>query len=259
MWPHSVIEISLEVIAILFFVAIVAGFIDSIAGGGGLIALPAMLIAGVPPLMALGTNKLQSQFGAASATIAYARKGHVNLKEQMPMALLACLGGACGAVIAGYMPTHILRVIMPFMLVAIALYFAFKPNISDVDSARRISPMQFALMFVPLIGLYDGVFGPGAGSFYMLGFVGLAGYGMLKATAHTKLLNLGSNVGSFLIFAMTGAIFWKLGLAMGIGQFIGAQIGSNFAMKKGAKLIRPLLIVSCLAMASKLIYDVINS
>lgn len=251
-------EITFEIIAILFIVAIAAGFIDSIAGGGGLITVPAMLIAGIPPLAALGTNKLQSQFGSASATIAYARKGHVNLREQLPMALIACLGGAVGAIIAGYVPTHILRVIMPVMLVAIAIYFAFKPNISDIDSQQRVTPFLFALTFVPLIGLYDGVFGPGAGSFYMLGFVALAGFGMLKATAHTKLLNFGSNVGGFIVFALTGAVLWKLGLIMGLGQFIGAQLGSGFAMKKGAKLIRPLLIISCLAMASKLIFDALS-
>ena len=254
----ALIELSFEIFTILFFVALAAGFIDSIAGGGGLITVPAMLIAGIPPLSVLGTNKLQSQFGSASATIAYARKGHVNLVEQLPMALLACLGGAIGAIIAGYVPTNILRIIMPIMLVAIAIYFAFKPNLSDVDRQRRISPFLFTLTFVPLIGLYDGVFGPGAGSFYMLGFVALAGFGMLKATAHTKLLNFGSNVGGFAVFALTGAVLWKLGLVMGLGQFIGAQLGSGFAMRKGSSLIRPLLITSCIAMAAKLIYDALT-
>jgi uncharacterized membrane protein YfcA len=248
-------DMTIDLFAILFLVAFAAGFIDSIAGGGGLIAVPAMLIAGIPPLETLGTSKLQAQFGSASATIAYARKGHVNLKEQLPMALLACLGGGIGALIAGYVPTHILRIVMPVLLVAIAIYFAFKPNISDVDSKRRITPFLFALTLVPCIGFYDGLFGPGAGSFYMLGFVALAGFGMLKATAHTKFLNFGSNFGAFLVFTLSGAVMWKLGLLMGVGQFIGAQLGSSFAMRKGATLIRPLLIISCVAMASKLIID----
>lgn len=250
-------EITYDIIIILFFVAIFAGFIDSIAGGGGLICVPAMLIAGIAPLEVLGTNKLQSQFGSASATIAYARKGHVNIKEQFPMAALACAGGAIGAFVAGYVPSEVLRIIMPFMLVAIALYFAFKPNLSDQDSHRRISTFLFTITIVPLIGFYDGVFGPGAGSFYMLGFVALAGFGMLKATAHTKLLNFGSNVGGFVVFAITGSILWKLGIAMGIGQFIGAQIGSRLAMRNGIKIIRPLLIISCLCMAGRLLWDII--
>jgi uncharacterized membrane protein YfcA len=144
---------------------------------------------------------------------------------------------------------------MPFLLIAIALYFAFKPQLSDTDSHRRITPFVFGLTAAPLVGFYDGVFGPGAGSFYMLSFVALAGFGMLKATAHTKLLNLGSNFGGFVVFAAGGAVLWKLGLAMGVGQFVGAQIGSRFAMKNGAKIIRPLLVLSCLAMATKLLAD----
>lgn len=248
-------DIAFQLFFILFAVAIFAGFVDSIAGGGGLIVLPAMLIMGIPPLEALGTNKLQAQFGSASATIAYARKGHVDLKAQLPMALMAMIGGILGAIIASYVPAEVLRAIMPFLLVAIALYFAFKPNLSDIDSHRRVTPFLFGLTVVPLIGFYDGVFGPGAGSFYMLAFVGLAGFGMLKATAHTKLLNFGSNFGSFLVFTVNGAILWKLGLVMGFGQFLGAQLGSKLAMRNGAKIIRPLLVISCLAMATRLIAD----
>nr|WP_236771121.1 TSUP family transporter [Agrobacterium tumefaciens] len=251
----SVQDIALNVFIVLFCVAIFAGFIDSIAGGGGLITIPAMLIMGIAPLDTLGTNKLQSQFGSASATLAYARRGHVDLKEQLPMGLMAMLGGMLGAVTAAFVPADLLRTIMPFLLIAIALYFAFKPQLSDIDSHRRITPFVFGLTVAPLVGFYDGVFGPGAGSFYMLAFVALAGFGMLKATAHTKLLNLGSNFGGFVVFAIGGAVLWKLGLAMGVGQFIGAQIGSRFAMKNGAKIIRPLLVLSCLAMATKLLVD----
>ncbi|NTJ42543.1 TSUP family transporter [Agrobacterium larrymoorei] len=248
-------DVAFQLLIILFFVAIFAGFVDSIAGGGGLIVIPAMLILGIPPLEALGTNKLQAQFGSASATIAYARRGHVDLKQQFPMAFMAFLGGILGALAASFVPSDILRAIMPFLLVAIAVYFAFKPNISDIDSHRRITPLLFGLTVVPLIGFYDGIFGPGAGSFYMLAFVSLAGFGMLKATAHTKLLNFGSNFGGFLVFTFTGAILWKLGLVMGLGQFLGAQAGSRLAMKNGAKIIRPLLVLSCLAMATKLLLD----
>ncbi len=158
-------DVALQLFIILFFVAVFAGFVDSIAGGGGLIVLPAMLIMGIPPLEALGTNKLQAQFGSASATIAYARKGHVDLKTQFPMALMALVGGMAGAFTASFVPADVLRAIMPFLLVAIAVYFAFKPNLSDIDSQRRITPLLFGLTVVPLIGFYDGVFGPGAGSF----------------------------------------------------------------------------------------------
>jgi uncharacterized protein len=251
-------DIALQTFLLLFVTAVAAGFVDSIAGGGGLITIPAMLIAGIPPLETLGTNKLQSQFGALSATIAYARRGHVTLGQQLPMALMAALGGAIGALIATVVPGDVLRIIMPFLLVAIALYFALKPNLSDLDSHQRMTPLVFGLTLVPLIGLYDGIFGPGTGSFFMLAFVALAGFGMLKATAHTKLLNLGSNIGAFIVFIFSGAILWKLGLVMGLGQFIGAQAGSRLAMRNGAAIIKPLLIFSCLAMAMRLLADPAN-
>ncbi|MDE1158397.1 MAG: TSUP family transporter [Neorhizobium sp.] len=248
-------DVAFHLLALLFFAAIFAGFVDSIAGGGGLITIPVLLLAGIPPLESIATNKLQSQFGSASATIAYARKGHVNLRKQLPMALMGLIGGAVGALLASLVPASVLAAAIPFVLVAIAIFFAVKPNLNDTDSHRRVTPFVFGLVVVPLVGLYDGLFGPGAGSFYMLGFVLLAGFGMLKATAHTKLINLGSNFGSFLVFAATGSILWKVGLVMGVGQFIGAQIGSGLAMRNGARLIKPLLIVSCLALAIKLMAD----
>nr|WP_250810574.1 TSUP family transporter [Neorhizobium tomejilense] len=248
-------DLAFQLLFLLFLAAIFAGFVDSIAGGGGLITIPVMLIAGIPPLESLATNKLQSQFGSASATIAYARRGHVNLRSQLPMAAMSMVGGAVGAALASLVPAGWLAAAIPFLLIAIALFFAIKPNLNDIDSHRRVTPFVFGVTIVPLVGLYDGIFGPGAGSFYMLGFVLLAGFGMLKATAHTKLINLGSNFGSFLVFAATGSVLWKIGLIMGVGQFLGAQVGSRLAMKNGAKLIKPLLVISCLALAVKLIAD----
>jgi uncharacterized membrane protein YfcA len=248
-------DIAFQLLFLLFLAAIFAGFVDSIAGGGGLITIPVLLIAGIPPLESIATNKLQSQFGSASATIAYARKGHVKLKEQLPMAVMAALGGAIGALLAAIVPAEFLTTAIPFLLVAIAIFFALKPNLGDLESHRRVTPFVFGLTAVPIVGLYDGVFGPGAGSFYMLGFVLLAGFGLLKATAHTKLINLGSNFGSFLVFAASGSVLWKIGLMMGVGQFIGAQIGSRLAMRNGAKIIKPLLVISCIALAAKLIAD----
>ncbi len=248
-------DLAFHLLVLLFAAACIAGFVDSIAGGGGLITIPVMLIVGIPPLEAIATNKLQGQFGVASATLAYARKGHVDLRKQLPMALMATLGGILGAFLASVVPAAALAAAIPFLLIGIALFFALKPNLSDLDSHQRVTPFVFGLTIVPLVGLYDGVFGPGAGSFYMLAFVLLAGFGLLKATAHTKLLNLGSNFGSFLVFAVTGSILWKVGLVMGAGQVLGAQLGSRVAMRGGARIIKPLLVVSCLALALKLMSD----
>src|ERR1700754_2271484 len=119
-------DITLHLLLLLFASAFFAGFVDSIAGGGGLITVPAMLIAGIPPLQTLGTNKVQSIFGAGSATLAYARKAHVQLREQLPMALMAVAGGACGAALATIMPSQVLATIMPVLLLAIAIFFAVK-------------------------------------------------------------------------------------------------------------------------------------
>nr|WP_291160601.1 TSUP family transporter [Ensifer sp. SSB1] len=248
-------DLAFHLLAFLFVAAFIAGFIDSIAGGGGMITIPAMLIAGIPPLQTLGTNKLQGLFGSGSASLSYARRGHVNLKEQLPMALMSGLGSVFGALLATVVPGDVLKAVLPFLLIAIALYFGLKPNMGDVDQHRRITPFVFTLTLVPLIGFYDGVFGPGTGSFFMLGFVTLAGFGVLKATAHTKFLNFGSNIGAFGVFLFFGAILWKVGLMMGVGQFLGAQVGSRYAMAKGAKIIKPLLVIVSIALAIRLLAD----
>jgi len=248
-------EFAPDILALLVLAAFAAGFVDSIAGGGGLITIPALLLAGAPPVHALGTNKLQGMFGAASATWSYARNGHVRLGAQALPALLAFLGSILGALTATILPGKIFGAVLPALLVAIALYFLFRPGLDDIDRAERMRPALFGVTFVPLIGFYDGLFGPGTGSFFMLAFVALAGFGLLKATAHTKLLNLASNVGGLVLFAFAGAVFWKAGLVMGAAQFAGAQLGSRVAMKGGARVIKPLLVIVCLALAVKLVSD----
>ncbi|PZO77802.1 MAG: hypothetical protein DI629_13555 [Mesorhizobium amorphae] len=249
------LDLSLEMMLLLAAAAFAAGFIDAIAGGGGLVTVPVLLIAGLPPVEALGTNKLQGLFGSGSATLAYARKGHVRPGEQWLSALLAFAGAVGGAWVATVLPGDFLRLLLPVMLVGIALYFAFKRNLNDEDRARRISPALFTATVPLVIGAYDGVFGPGTGSFMMLAFVSLAGYGMLKATAHTKLLNFASNLGGLAAFAVVGAVWWKLGLAMGAAQFLGAQLGARFAVRGGARVIRPLLVGVCVLLAIKLLVD----
>lgn len=246
---------ALAVFLVLIAAAFLAGFVDSIAGGGGLITVPALLLAGLPPITALGTNKLQSLFGSGSATLSYARGGHVDLTTQLPAAGLSFAGAVAGAYLASVLPAEALRLALPVMLVAIAIYFLIRKDLNDEDRHRRISPLAFTMTLVPAIGFYDGVFGPGTGSFFMLAFVTLAGYGMLKATAHTKLLNFASNVGGFAAFAVLGAVAWKIGIAMGMAQFLGAQFGSRLAMRRGARLIRPLLVATCVALAVRLFAD----
>lgn len=248
-------ELTEFTIIILVLAAFVAGYIDSIAGGGGLIAIPALLVAGLPPLAALGTGKLQALFGSGMAAISYARGGHLNLVKLAPLALVAFAGSICGALLATMLPREFLNTVMPVALIGIALYFALKPNLSDIETTARLPFWFFAAGVVPAIGFYDGIFGPGAGSFYMIAYVALAGYGLLRATAHTKLLNFASNVGGFVVFAIGGTVLWKVGLLMGAAQIAGAWFGSRTAMKRGSKIIKPLLIITCLAMAIRLLLD----
>jgi uncharacterized protein len=247
-------EVTLHLAALLILAAFVAGFVDSIAGGGGLITVPALLLAGANPLEALGTNKVQGSFGAATAALAYARAGHVDLRAQLPTALLAFAAGVAGAMLASVLPTETLRNLLPVVLIAIALFFAFKPGLTDTDRTARLSPLAFTALMVPLIGTYDGLVGPGAGAFYMIGFVMLAGYGVLKATAHTKLLNFASNLGGLVAFAATGSPWWITGIAMGLAQVAGAALGARLAMRIGARLIKPLLVATSTLLALRLLW-----
>ena len=247
------IEGSLEII--LIAVAFIAGAIDAIAGGGGLIVMPALLLSGMPVVTALGTSKLQAVFGSASATLHYARKGLVDLRTQWKAALLCAVLAFFGAKLVAFLPKEILTIALPIILILVALFFAFAPRLSDDDKTARMKPVAFAMLIAPMIGFYDGIFGPGAGTFYMLGFVGLAGYGLTRATAHTKLLNLSSNIGALIAFMLLGAVDYKLGLMMGVAQFLGARLGAGMAVKNGAKLIRPLLVVTSIVLAIKLIIN----
>jgi uncharacterized membrane protein YfcA len=138
------------------------------------------------------------------------------------------------------------------------IYFALSPKLSDEDAKARTTPLVFALTVGFGVGFYDGIFGPGTGSFFLLGFVLLLGYGVVRATAHTKLLNFTSNVAALLLFILSGKVVWSLGLAMGLGQFAGAQLGSRLAIREGARIVRPLLVLVCLAMAIRLLFDPAN-
>lgn len=247
-------EVTADLALILILAAFVAGFVDSIAGGGGLITLPVLLLAGASPLQALATNKVQGSFGAATAAVTYARAGHVDLRRQLPAAAIAFLAGVAGALLARSIPLDTLRVGLPVILIAIAVFFALKPGLTDADRTARISPLLFTTAIVPLIGAYDGLIGPGAGAFYMIGFVMLAGHGVLKATAHTKLLNSASNIGGLLAFALTGAPWWYIGIAMGLAQVGGAMLGARLAMRIGARLIKPLLAVTSTLLALRLLW-----
>jgi uncharacterized protein len=239
--------------AALTGVAALAGFIDSIAGGGGLIMIPALLFAGVPPLHALGTNKLQSVFGTGVALRNYWRSGLIEWRPNR-LTMLAVLAGAVGgALVVQHIHARILNLIVPALLVAAALYVLLSPRMTDEDAHHRVRSAGYAPVGAA-IGFYDGFFGPGAGTFYSTSLVALRGYGLTKATALTKLFNMTSAVASLVLFAIGGHLLWLLGLWMAVGAMAGGWLGSHFALRFGARLIRPLLVLISLSLTTRLLW-----
>ncbi len=248
-------EVSLEILAILFFVAGAAGFIDAMAGGGGLITLPALLAAGVPPTNALATNKLQSSFGSFSASLYFVRNGIVSLREMRLAILCTFIGAATGAVLVQQFDTSFLTSLIPILLVGISLYFLFAPQTKADSDKKPLSQAAFAFSVGSCVGFYDGFFGPGTGSIFTVCFIVLGHFTIVEATARTKILNFTSNIAALLFFVIGGLPIWKLGLTMAVGQFIGARLGAKVVVTKGHKWIRPLVILMSLLMASKLLWE----
>lgn len=242
-------------VAGLFAVGILAGFIDSIAGGGGLLTVPALLTAGFSPAQSLATNKLQSMGGSFSASLYFVRSGVVDLASQKRNILLTFIGSLSGALLVQHMDAGILRQILPLLVMGIGLYFLLMPRIGQEDRQHRLSGWPYALVAGGCVGFYDGFFGPGAGSFYALAFVTLAGYNLAKATAHAKVLNFTSNVGGLLLFMLGGKVVWGTGLVMLCGQVIGARLGAGMVLSKGQTLIRPMIVIVSALMSAKLLYD----
>ncbi|WP_421870647.1 TSUP family transporter [Motiliproteus sp.] len=247
------LELSLELILLLFAAGALAGFVDAIAGGGGMIALPALLFAGLTPAQALATNKLQGSFGTLSASWYFVRRGLVDLRAIAYMIGCTFVGSALGTLLVQQLDPSFLTGAIPVLLILIALYFGFSPRLGEEDVQQRISERAFALTIGFGIGFYDGFFGPGTGSFFALGFVSLLGFGLTKATAHTKVLNLTSNLASLLFFVAGGQVVWTLGLVMALGQLIGGRLGAHLVVLKGAGLIRPLVVLICVLMSLKLL------
>lgn len=248
-------ELELYNLGALALCALVAGFIDAIAGGGGLLTLPALLAVGLPPAQALGTNKLQSVFGSFSATWYFARRGYLDVAALRGTLALTFVGSALGTLLVQSIDAGALARLIPFLLVGFALYFLNSRRVGDLDSQRRIGTLAFACTVGIGVGFYDGFFGPGTGAFFAIGFVALAGFNLIKATAHSKLLNFTSNCGSLLCFALGGKLVWSLGLPMALGQIVGARLGSRLVISRGSQLIKPLIVCTSLAMSAKLLWQ----
>lgn len=250
-------EVAPDILALLAAVAFVAGAIDAMAGGGGLLTIPALLAAGIPPVSALATNKLQSAFGTASAFAAYARAGHVDPRRFAMPAAGAFAGSAGGAAAVQHVDPSFLAALVPVLLVLMGFYFLLAPPMSDVDRHARLGPRGLTII-VTLIGFYDGFFGPGTGSFLTTALVALGGLGLVRAIANTKLLNLATNIAALLAMVAGGQLLWALGIAMAIANVAGNQLGAYLAIRFNGRGVRPLLVVLSLALTLKLLADPAN-
>jgi len=250
-------EFGIEVVALLMAVAFVAGVIDALAGGGGLLTIPALMAAGIAPVAAIATNKLQSSFGTASAVYAFARKGRIDFRRFRKPALAAFAGSALGAWTLQRVSPAFLSGLIPLLLIAMVVYFALAPKASEEDRHSRLGPAAL-IGFVAAIGFYDGFFGPGTGAFLTTALVALFGMGLVSATAHTKFLNLSSNVAALIALILGGKVLWTLGLLMALSSVLGGQLGAHLALRVGAKVIRPLLLVMSSLLTAKLLSDPAN-
>jgi len=230
-------------LGLLFLAGGMAGFVDSIAGGGGIITLPALLAAGVPPHQALATNKLQSSFGSFTATLNYARLGLMNPKELLIGVFFTFVGAATGATVVQWFPANRLESLIIVMLIVIFIYTALTPKLGLEPKPHKIPHTLFYTVAGLLIGFYDGFFGPGTGSFWTMALVLLLGLDLKAATAQTKLFNFTSNIVSLGVFLYAGLVLWTVGVVMGVGQIAGAFLGSTLVHKREVKFIRVFFLI----------------
>jgi uncharacterized membrane protein YfcA len=239
----------------LILAAFFAGLIDAVAGGGGLITVPVLMSIGLPPQVALGTNKLQASFGSGSAMLHFLKSGTVRLQECVSGIIWTAVGAAGGVMAIQHMDAVFLKQLVPWLLITIALYTLFTPQLGAEDIHAKLSQQVFYPLCGLSIGFYDGFFGPGTGSFWAMAFVLLLGCSLVKATAHTKVMNFTSNIVALAFFMGAGQILFLEGIMMGLAQFIGARIGARLVTLKGARFIRPVFITVVLLITAKLLYQ----
>lgn len=239
----------------LFVLALVAGTIDAMAGGGGLLTVPGLMATGIPPVSALATNKFQAIFSSLSATVHFWREGRIDLKALWRPAVMSMLGAACGAACVSFIDPSLLKSLVPFLLIGVCGWLMLSQDFGRKPGKPHLSFFVASFSFVPLIGFYDGFFGPGTGTFFALGMVALLGMGLDQATMHAKLYNLMSNAGALAFFLVKGHIVWSYGIVMACGMVAGGSLGARLVIKHGTGLIRPLLIVTSLAMSLRLLWQ----
>lgn len=254
------LDITYQLLFLLFMTGLIAGTIDAIAGGGGLISLPMLLGVGVPPHIALGTNKLQSSIGTFSATYSYYRAGLIDFQTIYKGLVFGFIGAVLGAVAGQLISSNILKQVIPILLIIIFIYTLCSPKLGTEDRKAIFNEFYFYSIFGFVLGFYDGFFGPGTGSFWVFSLTYFLGYNLQKATAYTKIFNLKSNLIATACFALGQNIDYRIAICMALGQLLGGKLGAHLAIKNGVKLIRPIFMcIVSLTIISLLIRNYFNS
>lgn len=243
-----------EILLLLLFMGALAGFVDTLAGGGGMLTLPTLLYVGLPPDAALATNKMQGSVGTVTASLYFLRRGHLKWSLLWPNLIACALGSACGTAAVMVLPKQGLQLALPLVLFAIALILLKMPKLGQVQVKARLEALPFMFAALMPIGFYDGFLGPGTGSFFLMALIALRGLNLQQATIEAKAYNATTNVCSLLVFLWGGAIVWSAAAAMAGGQIIGARLASGMIIRHGQALIRPLAIAMSMLMSLALAY-----
>lgn len=257
------LEITLGILLLLVLAGMAAGWVDAVVGGGGLIQLPALLLLfpGMSAVQALATNKVGSIMGTSTSAITYYRRIHPDMRTAAPMAVGALAASVGGAALASYIPEQALRPIIIVVLIGVLAYTLAKPGFGSTTDLRWEGNRHYgaAVGLGLVIGLYDGLLGPGTGSFLVLSLVGVMGYAFLPATAIAKIVNFATNLGALVFFVPNGAVVWGVGLIVGTANLVGAYIGARMAVAKGNRFVRVAFLVVVSALIVKLGWDVLHA
>lgn len=247
-------------LAFIIVGGLLAGWVDAVVGGGGLIQLPIMLLVpGISPVQALATNKMGSVFGTATATVTYARRVHPDLRTALPLALCAASASFGGAAVATLLPASVIKPVIVAALVLV-LCFTLAKKGSGLNTRLKHEGWRhygIACAIGAVIGFYDGILGPGTGSFLVIALVGVLGYSFLDGSAKAKIANLATNLGALALFVPTGHVLWGIGLILGASNMVGGYLGSRMAVSKGSGFVRVVFVVVVVALILKLGSDLI--
>ena len=250
-------EITVELLGLLFIVAVIAAWVDTLAGGGGLIVLPVLLFCGLTPVQALATNKCQGFVGTLTATMTLIVKRKLSVRKLPVLMFYTAIGALTGTWLIQQINTDWLQWFVPVLLLSIAGYFWLVPAVGAEEGVPKMQEKTWTRYVVPVIGFYDGFFGPGTGSFFAASQVALRGKKLIEATVVAKPLNFVSNITSLLLFAAGGQVIWLIGVVMMVGQMLGAVLGAHSIYWGGAKLIRPIVIFMCIAMSVRQLWLIV--